>query len=201
VRRRRRGRRVVTPDGYVWFVRRRRARRRPFWVPRSRYPERFHGEEELPDPDERIPLPGPLDLFTTRGEDLGQPGWNRFAEADRYRGWVALEAIAATTVLVTVVVTLFGIYVLPWLVGFTAGHARPLLSGAAVLAGLAALNQLHRPWYVELQRQGLAGAPRRVWRVQGWRRSGRLMRQLVAAVREGRVDRRGTVLLPADDRR
>jgi hypothetical protein len=43
--------------------------------------------------------------------------------------------------------------------------------------------------------------PRRVWRVQGWRRSGRRMGELAAAVREGRIDRRGTVILPADDRR
>jgi hypothetical protein len=34
------------------------------------------------------------------------------------------------------------------------------------VALLLALNQVHRPWYVELQRQGLADAPRRVWRVQ-----------------------------------
>jgi hypothetical protein len=65
------------------------------------------------------------------------------------------------------------------------------------------LNQLHRPWYVELQRQGLADAPRRVWHVQGWRRSGRLMRrELTAAIQEGRIDReRGTVILRQVDRR
>ena len=59
----------------------------------------------------------------------------------------------------------------------------------------------HRPWYVELRRQGLADAPRRVWRIQGWRRSGRLMGELTAAIREGRIDRRGAVILPTDDRR
>jgi hypothetical protein len=54
--RRRRGRRVMTPDGYVWFVRRRRARRRPFWSRRDRdRGERFHGEDELPD--EPLPIP------------------------------------------------------------------------------------------------------------------------------------------------
>ena len=93
-------------------------------------------------------------------------------------------------------------FVVPWLVPFVVGHERPLLTGAAVLAGLAALNQLHRPWYVELRRQGLDGAaPRRVWRVQGWRRSGRLMGELTAAIRAGRIDRRGAVILPTDDRR
>ena len=71
---------------------------------------------------------------------------------------------------------------------------------AAALLILAALNQLHRPWYVELQRQGLADAPRRVWRVQGWRRSGRLMGELTAAVREGRIDNERAVILLTDDR-
>jgi hypothetical protein len=74
-----------------------------------------------------------------------------------------------------------------------------LIAAVAVAVGL---NQLHRPWYVELQRQGLADAPRRVWRVQGWRRSGRLMHELTAAIQEGRIDReRGTVIQRQVDRR
>jgi hypothetical protein len=40
-----------------------------------------------------------------------------------------------------------------------------------------------------------------VWRILGWRRSGRLMGELTAAIREGRIDRRGAVILPTDDRR
>ena len=73
--------------------------------------------------------------------------------------------------------------------------------GAAVAVAVE-LDQLHRPWYVELQRQGLADAPRRVWRVQGWRRSGRLMGELTAAIQEGRIDReRGTVIQRQVDRR
>jgi hypothetical protein len=79
-------------------------------------------------------------------------------------------------------------------------NARPLLAVVAVLAVVVALNQLHRPWYVELQRQGLADAPRRVWRVQGWRRSGRLMGELTAAIREGRIDNERAVILLTDDR-
>jgi len=183
---------VVTPDGYVWFVRRRRARRRPFWTARSRYPERFHGEEELPDPDEEIPFPGPIDMFTDDGEHLG----DRLYDDQTTMGTtIILGALLLLVIVALVWVT--GTYVVP----FLAANARPLLATAAVLAALAALNQLHRPWYVELQRQGLADAPRRVWRVQGWRRSGRLMDQLTAAIREGRIDHRGAVILPADDRR
>jgi hypothetical protein len=53
---------------------------------------------------------------------------------------------------------------------------------------------------VELQRQGLADAPRRVWRVQGWRRSGRLIGELTAAIREGRIDTERAVILLTDER-
>jgi hypothetical protein len=181
---------VVTPDGYVWFVRRRRARRRPFWV--SRPPERYHGEEELPDPDERIPLPGPVDMFTDDGEHLGD------------RLYDDQTTVATTILLVTLLLAVIG--GLAWVTGtyvvpFLAAYARPLLIGTAAVAALVALNQVHRPWYVELQRQGLADAPRRVWRVQGWRRSGRRIAALTAAIREGRIDHRGAVILPADDRR
>ena len=198
MRRWRRGRRVVTPDGHVWFVRRRRARRRPFWSPRP--PERHHGEEELPDPDERLLVPGVMDLFTYAEDDLGERGFDRWYD-DREAAWVSLYAIAILAAVAWLTVWLTVRYVLPWLVPWVSAHAWPLLAAAAALAVLVALNQLHRPWYVELRRQGLADAPRRVWRVQGWRRSGRLMAALTAAIREGRIDHRGAVILPADDRR
>jgi hypothetical protein len=198
VRRRRRGRRVVTPDGHVWFVRRRRARRRPFWA--SRPPERFHGEDELPDPDERLPVPGVLDLFTYAEDDLGERGFDRSYD-DRTAAAVAMWAIFIALFLISVAGLVLTWFVLPWLVPWLAAHARPLLIGTAAVVVLVALNQLHRPWYIELRRQGLADAPRRVWRVQGWRRSARRMDELTAAIREGRIDRRGAVILPADDRR
>jgi hypothetical protein len=198
VRRRRRGRRVVTPDGHVWFVRRRRARRWPFWA--SRPPERYHGEDDLPDPDEQLPLPGVLDLFTYAEDDLGERGFDRFYD-DRMAAVVSVFVIIILLAVVGLLAWLTVGHVLPWLVPRVAAHARSLLTGAAVLVALVALNQLHRPWYVELQRQGLADAPRRVWRVQGWRRSGRLMATLTAAIREGRIDHRGAVIVPADDGR
>ena len=199
MRRRSRGeRRGVTPDGHVWFVRRHRARRRPFWAPRP--PQRHHAEDELPDPDEQPPVPGVMDMFSYAEDDFGERGFDRWYD-DRAAAEVSLTFIAILAVVAVVLVWLTIGYLLPWLVPLVTVHARALLAGAAALAALVALNQLHRPWYVELQRQGLADAPRRVWRVQGWRRSGRLMRELTAAIREGRIDRRGTVILPADDRR
>jgi hypothetical protein len=56
------------------------------------------------------------------------------------------------------------------------------------------LHQPRRSWCVELRRQGLDDAPRRVWHVRGWRRSGRLTAELTAAILDGRIDRRGVIL-------
>jgi hypothetical protein len=194
--RRRRGRRVMTPDGYVWFVRRRRARRRPFWSRRDRdRGERFHGEDELPD--EPLPIPGVTDMFTYAEDDLGERGFDRYYD-DRRAARVSVFVLTVGVFLVAGLAWATVTYVLPWLVPLVVDNARPILAAATALVVLLALNQVHRPWYVELQRQGLADAPRRVWRVQGWRRSGRLMGELTAAIRDGRIDGRGAVILRQD---
>jgi hypothetical protein len=92
-------------------------------------------------------------------------------------------------------------YVLPWLLPLLVANARPILGVAAAVAVLVILDRLHRPWLVELQRQGLTDAPRRVWRVQGWR-SRRLMDQLATAIQEGRIDsERAAVVFPGRDRK
>ena len=196
---RRNGRRVVSPDGYVWFVRRHRTRRRSFWSHQDRRQrDRFHGAEELPA--EKLPTPGLLSLFASDGYDLNHPTFDWRIEDDRLSSFYAAMAIGAAVGVVGLLAWLTVRFVLPWLVPLVAANARPLLAVAAALVGLAALNQLHRPWYVELQRQGLADAPRRVWRVQGWRRSGRLLDELTAAIREGRIDNQRAVILRTDPR-
>jgi hypothetical protein len=48
--------------------------------------------------------------------------------------------------------------------------------------------------------RGWPTPPGWVWRVQGWRRSGRLMGELTAAIREGRIDNERAVILRTDDR-
>jgi hypothetical protein len=197
---RRRERRVVTPDGYIWFVRRHRARRRPFWSRRDRRRgERFHREEELPA--ETLPAPGLLSQFGTPADDVAHPTFDWRIEDARSQTFNAAMAICAAMAVVALLAWLTTRFVLPWLVPLVVDNARPLAGVAAVLVALAALNQLHRPWYVELRRQGLADAPRRVWRVQGRRRSGRLMGELTAAISEGRIDNQRGVILLADERR
>jgi hypothetical protein len=196
----RRGRRVVTPDGYVWYLRRRRARRRRPWLwPGRPRLARFHGEEELPA--EELPVPPWIDLWRLPNLEVGERGFDRFND-DRHAASNAVVATVVGVLALSVLAWLTVEYVLPWLLPWLADNARLVLWLIAAVAVAVGLNQLHRPWYVELQRQGLADAPRRVWRVQGWRRSGRLMRELTAAIQEGRIDReRGTVILRRVDRR
>jgi len=196
----RRGRRVVTPDGYVWYLRRRRARRRRPWSrPGRPRRSRFHDDEELPA--EELPVPPWVDLWRVPNLEVGERGFDRFND-DRYAAANAVGAAVVGVLAVSVLAWLSVEYVLPWLLPWLATNARPVLWLIAAVAVVVGLNQLHRPWYVELQRQGLTDAPRRVWRVQGWRRSGRLMRELTAAIQEGRIDReRGTVILRPMDRR
>ena len=196
----RRGRRVVTPDGYVWYLRRRRARRRRPWLwPGRPRLARFHGEEELPA--EELPVPPWIDLWRLPNLEVGERGFDRFND-ERHAASNAVVATVVGVLALSVLAWLTVEYVLPWLLPWLADNARLVLWLIAAVAVAVGLNQLHRPWYVELQRQGLADAPRRVWRVQGWRRSGRLMRELTAAIQEGRIDReRGTVILRRVDRR
>jgi hypothetical protein len=196
----RRGRRVVTPDGYVWYLRRRPARRRRPWLwPGRPRLARFHGEEELPA--EELPVPPWIDLWRLPNLEVGERGFDRFND-DRHAASNAVVATVVGVLALSVLAWLTVEYVLPWLLPWLADNARLVLWLIAAVAVAVGLNQLHRPWYVELQRQGLADAPRRVWRVQGWRRSGRLMRELTAAIQEGRIDReRGTVILRRVDRR
>ncbi|HEV3400090.1 MAG TPA: hypothetical protein VHS79_02560 [Actinomycetes bacterium] len=193
---RRQGRRVVTPNGYVWFVRRRRARRRAPWARRPPGQGlRFHGEEEVPA---EAPAVQPWsDLWRFPNLEVGERGFDRFND-DRHAAVNAVQAAVIGVLAAGVLAWLTVRYVLAWLVPLVQANARLLLGLAAALVVLAGLNQLHRPWYVELRRQGLADAPRRVWRVQGWRRSGRLMGELTAAIRDGRIDGRGAVILRQD---
>jgi len=196
-----RERRVVTPDGRVWFVRRRWARRRPPWSRRARPPTtRVDADEELPAED--VPVP-PLDAlyFSYSGSDGddGEPGfawWHqeRFVLLGMTR--VILVGVIVTGLAAAATVE----FVLPWLLPWVAANALLLLGAAAGVAVLVVVDRLRRPWFVELQRQGLTDAPRRVWRVRGWRRSGRLMDEIAAAVREGRIDSEHAAILFRDRR-
>lgn len=185
--------RVVTPDGHVWYVRRRWARRRPPWSRRSRQPmTRVDADEELAAEDEVVP---PVDaLFTYHGSDLGDPGFLWWHD-ERDTLELTLWAIIVVAVLAMLAAAATVQFVLPWLLPRVAANAVPLLLAAAVVAALVVVDRLRRPWFVELQRQGLTDAPRRVWRVPGRRRAGRLMEEIATAVQEGRIDSRHAAIL------
>jgi hypothetical protein len=189
-----RERRVVTPDGRVWYVRRRWARRRWPWArDAGRAGARFADEGELREGDP--PLPLIEDTFTTARsvDDL----LDRFQDQRHVAGRM-VPAVIVGFMVSAIVVGAFIEYGVPFLVA----NAKAVVGVAAGVAVVVALDRWQRPWFVELQRQGLADAPRRVWRVRGWRRSGRLMGEIAAAVREGGIDtEHAVVLLRGRDRR
>jgi hypothetical protein len=191
-----RERRVVTPDGHVWYVRRRWAKRRLRWSRRHGQPTaRFDAEQELPAEEEWIvpPFDG---LFSYSGHDLGERGFDRGRD-ERSAARTMVGVLVVGFLVASIVVPAFVQYVLLWLLPLLVANVRPILGVTAAVAVLVILDRVQRPWFVELQRQGLSDAPRRVWRVRGWRRSGRLLNELATAIREGRIDsERAAILFP-----
>jgi hypothetical protein len=188
-----RERRVVTPDGHVWYVRRRWARRRPPWSRRSRRPmTRLDADEELTAEDEVAP---PVDaLFTYHGSDLGDPGFLWWHDERDTLG-LTIWSVILVGVLAVLAAAATVQFVLPWLLPWVAANAVPLAAAVAAVAALVVVDRLRRPWFVELQRQGLTDAPRRAWRVRGWRRAGRLLEEIATAVQEGRIDSQHAAIL------
>jgi hypothetical protein len=154
---------------------------------------RVDADEELAA--EELPLP-PLDaLFTLPPDrDLGEPGftwWHQERFTLRRMTFAIVVGVLVTGLLAAATVQ----FVLPWLLPWVAANAVPLAGAVAAAAALVVVDRLRRPWFVELQRQGLTDAPRRVWRVRGWRRAGRLMEEIATAVQEGRIDSEHAAIL------
>jgi hypothetical protein len=122
--------------------------------------------------------------------------------------WITdIELAQEVVVLLCAIVILgaaAGLGLLGW---FVATRVVPSMAHpAAVLGGLggaivlvAASLLIDRPWLVEAERRGI-DAPRRVWRVRGWRRSGRVLREVVAAIGRGRLDVEPAGALPENPR-
>jgi hypothetical protein len=168
--------RVVTPDGYVWYIRRRWTRRRTPWRPlvdavaarRRRARGWTWGPRERLGPD---PEPFPPSYAGGPGE-LGEIV-------------VLLGALGVVLLVLAVggVVWLVVTVAVPWLLL----HLKTVLSVLAGGFGVVALVLIRRPWLVEAERQGL-DPPRRAWRVIGWRRSGQCAREVAGAIAQGRLD-------------
>ena len=163
--------RVTTPDGRVWYVRRRWATRQR---PGKRRPDRELSPEErdavplLPDTDDLISPPaGLLSVDPEVGVLLA----------------VALLALGALAVLATVGA------VVHWVVPFVAIHAVWIGLALAAIAVVVLVDRCTRPWFIEAESARLFQPPRRIWRVHGWWRSRRVFGAVVAAIAEGRIDR------------
>lgn len=165
-----RERRVVTPDGHIWHVRRRRASRQRPWRRQASY-------ELSPLERDTVPVLPP-------STDALMDSFARLVNLDVEFGLlvvVALVALAALAVGVLVVVT--GAWVVPFLVG----NARSVAAILAAIVAVLLLDRLTSPWFIEAESARLVDAPRRIWRVQGWWRARRAFRTLVAAIADGRI--------------
>ncbi len=169
--------RVTTPDGHVWYVRRRWAKRQRPWKRRA--------DHEL-GPTERDRVP----IVTDTDELLGPVGELFTLDAEGGLLLVlALLALAAIGVLALVAV------VREWVLPFLAANIGWIGAALATVAVLVLLDRLTRPWFIEAESARLFHAPRRIWRVHGWWRSRRAFRAVTAAIAEGRIDnQRGVVL-------
>jgi hypothetical protein len=162
--------RVTTPDGRVWYVRRRWAKRRPPW---RRQPDHELG------PAERDALPVLADVDDLVGPLAGLVSFDPEAGPLLALALLALGALAVAATVGAIV---------RWVVPFVAANALPIAAAAIAVAALVLVDRLTRPWYIEAESARLFRAPRRVWRVHGWRRSRRAFRAVAAAIAEGRID-------------
>ena len=174
--------RVTTPDGQIWYVRRRWAKRHLPWKRRADYELSPAERDALPiltDTDEFVgPLLGPLiGLFSVDAE-VG-----------------LLVGLALLALVALGVFALVGV-LREWVVPFLAANIGWICATLAGIAILVALDRLTRPWFIEAESARLFHAPRRIWRIQGWWRSRRAFHAVATAIAEGRIDNeRGVILL------
>lgn len=169
--------RVTTPDGHVWYVRRRWAKRQLPWKRRADY--------EL-GPAERDAIP----ILVDTDELLG-PVAELFS-LDAESGLFILLALLA--VLALAVVALVGL-IREWVVPFLITNIGWIGATLAAIAILVVLDRLTRPWLIEAESARLFHAPRRIWRIQGWWRSRGAFRAVATAIAEGRIDNERGVIL------
>jgi hypothetical protein len=169
--------RVKTPDGHVRYVRRRWVRRRTPWV--DRMAARYRRWRRARADWERL-RPG--------REIEHDPGAQTTAFGFAEMGELTLLLMALGVSLVALAALAIGrmlwLQVGPWL----AAQLTVVLCvlAFAIIFTVFALDR--RPWPAEAERQGLDGAPHRLWRVVGWRRSARWARQVARAIERGQLD-------------
>jgi hypothetical protein len=172
--------RVTMPDGRVWYVRRRWAKRQAPWKRRPDHelsPTERDAVPVLADTDDLIgPLAGLLSLDSEVGLLLA----------------VALLALGALAVVAAVGAAV------RWVVPFVAANAGVIGLALAAAAAVVLVDRFTRPWFIEAESARLFHPPRRIWRVHGWWRSRRVFRAVVAAIAEGWIDSEHGVIAFSD---
>ena len=172
--------RVTTPDGHVWYVRRRWAKRQLPWKRRADY-------ELCPAERDAVPIVADTD------ELLGSVA--EFFSLDAEFGLLVVLALLA---LVALAVAAMVVLVREWVVPFLVANIGWIGATLAAIAILVLLDRLTRPWFIEAESARLFHAPRRIWRIRGWWRSRRAFRAVAAAIAEGRIDNQRGVILFTD---
>ena len=170
---------MTTPDGRIWYVRRRWARRQPPW---RRRPDHELGPAELDD----VPVL-PADEVA-----------DSFLDFVRYDLQLGIWLLLGLAVLGLVAAVAGAVLVVERVVPFLVDHAVVIGAGLAGLAAVVLVDRLTRPWFIEAESGRLAQAPRRVWRVSGWWRAQRAFRAVAEAVAEGRIDSEHGVIVFTD---
>jgi hypothetical protein len=169
--------RVTTPDGHVWYVRRRWAKRQPPWKRRADYELSPAEREAVPILTDTDELLGPLIEFFSVDAEVGV--------------FVVLALLALVTLGVFALVGVIREWVVPFLV-VNIGWIGATLAAITILM---LVDRLTRPWFIEAESARLFHAPRRIWRIQGWWRSRRAFRAVAAAIADGRIDNERGVIL------
>jgi hypothetical protein len=171
--------RVTTPDGRVWFVRRRWARRQPPWRRRPDY-------ELSPAERDDVPVLPPGEIAES------------FLRFVHYDGGDAVALLLLLAVVGLVVAVAGAVLVVERVMPFLVDNALPIGVGLAALAAAVLADRLTRPWFIEAESGRLVDPTRRIWRVSGWWRARRAFRAVVDAVAEGRIDSRYGVIVFTD---
>jgi hypothetical protein len=170
--------RVTTPDGRVWYVRRRWARRQLPWKRRADY-------ELGPAERDKVPVIGD-------SEELLAPLLEFFAHD--MESTLVLAVLVLLVLIPLAVVALVGA-VREWVVAFLVPNIGWIGAALAAIVILVVLDRLTRPWFIEAESARIFQAPRRIWRVHGWWRSRRAFRAVATAIAEGRIDNERGVIL------
>jgi hypothetical protein len=165
-----REKRVTTPDGHIWYVRRRWAKRQLPWKRRADY--------EL-GPTERDDVP----VLPDADDLLGS--WERHVGLDIEHDLYLVLGLAVLGVGAAVA---GAVVVVERGVPFLVANIGWIGAALAVIAILVLLDRLTRPWFIEAESARLFRGPRRIWRVHGWWRSRRAVRAVVMAIADGRID-------------